>query len=67
MLLSVVVPCYNEENNIRPFFDITVSVLSDIIGDTEVIFVNDGSKDNTVGELKKLTRENVCKIKVVNF
>ena len=49
MFLSVVVPCYNEESNIRPFFDKTVSVLSDIIGDTELIFVNDGSKDDTVG------------------
>lgn len=67
MFLSVVVPCYNEQSNIRPFFDKTVSVLSDIIGDTELIFVNDGSKDNTVGELKKLTAEKVCKIKVVNF
>lgn len=67
MLLSVVVPCYNEENNIRPFYDKVVSELCDIIQDIELIFVNDGSRDKTVEELKKLTEQTLCKIKAVSF
>lgn len=67
MFLSVVVPCYNEEKNIRPFYDKITSELSEIIADTELIFINDGSRDNTIGELKKLADETLCKIKVVSL
>lgn len=67
MFLSVVVPCYNEESNIRPFYDKITAELSEIINDTELIFINDGSRDNTAGELYKLTEEKSCKIKVINF
>lgn len=67
MFLSVVVPCYNEEKNIRPFFEKVTSELSEIINDTELIFINDGSRDKTVEELKKLTSETVCKIKIICF
>ncbi len=67
MFLSVVVPCYNEEKNIRPFYDKICEELKDIIGDTELIFVNDGSRDKTIDELKALLGETLCKIKIVNF
>lgn len=67
MFLSVIVPCFNEEKNIRPFFEKITSVLSGIIEDTELIFINDGSSDSTIDELKKLTDEQICKIKVVSF
>ena len=45
MLLSVIVPCYNEEGNIDLFYDETVKALGDLMPDTELIFVNDGSRD----------------------
>lgn len=67
MLLSVVVPCYNEEKNIRPFYDKVVTELGDIIHDTELIFVNDGSRDKTADELKKLIGQTQCKIKAISF
>ena len=42
MLLSVIVPCFNEEGNIDLFYDETVKALGDLMPETELIFVNDG-------------------------
>lgn len=67
MLLSVVIPCYNEEKNIRPFFDKINTELSDIMDSTELIFINDGSRDKTLDELRQLVAKDSCKIKTVNF
>ena len=67
MYLSVVVPCYNEENNVVPFFESAKSILCDIISDTEFIFVNDGSRDKTFEKLKKIAAETTCDVKVINF
>ena len=56
-VLSVVVPCYDEEENIADFYQELMKVQpffqeKDI--ELEVWYINDGSKDNTVGEVKKL-------------
>ena len=67
MKLSLVVPCYNESGSVHLFLD---AVLADFDGcgyDFEVIFVNDGSKDNTLFQLKKLYAANRCPTKVVSF
>ena len=56
-LLSVIVPCYNEEENIADFYKEFVkneAFLKDRSMDFEIIFINDGSKDHTVAEIKKL-------------
>ncbi|MBQ8596467.1 MAG: glycosyltransferase family 2 protein [Lachnospiraceae bacterium] len=56
-LLSVVVPCYNEEENIADFYQELMKVQSFFLEkeiELEVWYINDGSKDNTVGEIKKL-------------
>ena len=53
-LLSIVVPCYNEQESVSLYYDATEKVLKEMDLDYEVIFVNDGSKDNTIQELKKL-------------
>lgn len=67
MYLSVVVPCYNEENNVIPFFDTAKSVLCDIICDTEFIFVNDGSRDKTFEKLKEIASDCSHTVKVISF
>lgn len=56
MKISVVVPCYNEESNIEPFYHEMKKLPEHLPLDTEleVIFVNDGSRDNTIDEVKKL-------------
>ena len=59
-LLSVIVPCYNEEENVRDFYDELFrndSFFRDKEIEVEVIYVDDGSKDRTVAEVKKLHEE----------
>ncbi|MDR0684696.1 MAG: glycosyltransferase [Spirochaetaceae bacterium] len=53
--LSLVVPCFNEEASIKPLYGEVLRVLEagDRIRDVEIIFVDDGSKDGTLTEIKK--------------
>lgn len=67
MYLSLVVPCYNEEENIQLFYNKVTEELSGRLNGLELVFVNDGSKDKTITELKKLLTRTECKVKVVNF
>ena len=63
---SIIVPCYNEGENVALFFDESKKSLDKIKYKKEFIFINDGSKDNTIEELKKLTKKKE-NIKVINF
>ena len=56
--LSLVVPCYNEEANVHAFYEAVVKAFDGKIDSYELVFVNDGSRDNTWAELKKLHAEN---------
>lgn len=67
MKLSLIVPCYNEEKNIRPFHDAVVNAFRNENYDYEIVFVNDGSRDNTLGELKKLYSEVDTPIRILSF
>lgn len=56
-LLSAIVPCYNEEENVRDFYDEFIknqSFFREKDLDFELIYVDDGSRDHTVAEVKKL-------------
>ena len=53
--ISVIVPCYNEEESLPLYYGETSAVLASIDGtDHEFIFVDDGSSDNTLNIIKKL-------------
>ena len=57
--LSLVVPCYNEEETVGIFYDEAMKTVSSLISSSEIssyefIFIDDGSKDNTLEEIKKL-------------
>lgn len=56
-LLSIVVPCYNEETVIEQFYEVTEERLKDLSVEKEYIFVDDGSKDTTLEKLKNLCKE----------
>ena len=56
-LISIVIPCYNEEKNISLLHDELTHALKNVPFDYELIFVEDGSKDDTWGELKKLAHK----------
>jgi glycosyltransferase involved in cell wall biosynthesis len=55
--LSVVIPVYNEAENIRPLYQGLKEVLTGLGRSYEVIFVDDGSIDDSFGELWQLHRE----------
>ena len=55
MLLSVIIPCYNERESIPLFYKEVTRVLSDVTDDFELIFVNDGSRDDTLSEIMSLS------------
>ena len=56
-LLSVIVPCYNEEENVVDFYTELMknqSFFDQEQLEVEVLYINDGSKDRTVSEVRKL-------------
>ena len=64
--LSVVVSCYNEAQGLEKFYQETAAVLKSCGWDYELLFVNDGSTDETVQILKGFAADNP-KVKVVSF
>jgi glycosyltransferase involved in cell wall biosynthesis len=60
MLLSLVVPCYNEEQALPLFYEETKKVLDGMSCDYEMILVNDGSRDQTLPVMKKLAEGDPC-------
>ena len=66
--ISIVVPCYNEEESIPEFYKQTEIVLKEmnLQNDSEYVFVDDGSSDNTLSILRKLS-ENDKRIHYVSF
>ena len=68
MYLSVIVPCFNEEGIIDLFYDETVKALGkELMSDTELIFVNDGSRDATITKLRALCDRAEYRVRVVSF
>lgn len=69
MLLSVIVPCYNEEENVPYFYEELMKLtpfFEEKKLDLELIYVDDGSKDGTVSEVKKLNEKD-DRVKLVSF
>ena len=67
MKLSLIVPCFNEAENVELFQNTTINAFKDCGFDYEIIFVDDGSSDATLHELRKLFAGQKCPVKVVSF
>ena len=67
MKLSLIVPCYNEAENIELFQSETIKAFCGCGYSYEIIFVDDGSKDATLHQLKKIYAGGKCPMKVVSF
>lgn len=67
-LISIVVPCFNEEESIPLFYAALEKERESLINaDIEYIFVNDGSKDNTLNVLRNLAKEDEERVKFISF
>ena len=58
MLLSLIVPVYNEEKNLSLFFERSRKVLESLLIPFEIIFINDGSKDGSLTLMKSFSKNN---------
>ena len=67
MKLSLVVPCYNEAENVAAFQDAVIAAFEGCGYNYEIVYVNDGSKDATMHNLRKLHAAQKCPVKVVSF
>ena len=68
-LLTVIVPCYNEEENVKFFYEELMKNQSFFTSkglEVEVLYIDDGSKDKTVEEVKKL-RKKAENVHLVSF
>ena len=65
-MLSIIVPVYNEQDNVFPLYERVKAALDDVEIGYEVIFVNDGSTDLTETHLKTIADKD-RRYKVVNF
>ena len=65
--MSIVVPCYNEEEAIPLFYPAVEKVVKQMPVETEYWFVNDGSSDGTLAELRKLHAQDPKRVHYVSF
>ena len=64
--VTLIIPCYNEEESLPIFYNEATKILSDLPFDYEFLFINDGSKDGTLHILKKIA-ENDSRAKYISF
>jgi len=65
--LSLVIPVYNEEENLCPLFDAIQQALGSMERAWEVVFVDDGSRDKSLGVLESLAEKDPEHVRVVVF
>lgn len=66
MDISVVIPVFNEETNLPVLYERLVNSVTSISNEYELIFVNDGSKDNSLNVIKALSLKNP-QVKYIDF
>ena len=64
-MLSIIVPCKNEEGNILKLHDKISDCLKKI--KYEIIYIDDGSNDSTLDKLKELYKKDMSHVKVLSF
>ena len=56
--ISFIVPCYNEGESVKPLYDEIINSFKRLKVKLEIIYINDGSKDDTNYQIKKLMKDN---------
>jgi undecaprenyl-phosphate 4-deoxy-4-formamido-L-arabinose transferase len=65
--LSIIIPVYNEEDNLKPLFQRLTSTLDKEKVSYEIIFTNDGSQDKSLDLLKQFYKERPDIVRVIDF
>lgn len=65
-IITLIVPCYNEQEALPIFYKEVYLVLAELEMDYEILFINDGSKDNTLAILKELAAGD-SKVSYISF
>ena len=65
--LSVVIPVYNEAENLEPLYQRLTTTLDALKKPYEIIFTNDGSRDNSGDILRRFHKERPKQIRVIDF
>lgn len=63
---TIMIPVYNEESNVKPLYGQLKSVIEGMGAGVEILFIDDGSTDNTFGALRQLYKEDK-RVKVIQF
>ena len=64
--LSIVVPCYNEEEVLETFEKTVTKIVESVTHDYEYVLIDDGSKDKTLNIMRKLKESN-AKVRYISF
>lgn len=64
--ISIIVPCYNEEQAIPFFYDEITKIAEEMKNNFEFIFINDGSKDKTIEVIKEYSKKDK-RVKYIHF
>lgn len=64
--ISIIVPCYNEEQAIPFFYDEITKIAEEMKNNFEFIFINDGSKDKTIEVIKQYSKKDK-RVKYIHF
>lgn len=67
MDLSLIIPVYNEEENLRALFDAICSALKPLGRSWEVLFIDDGSTDASLDILRQLAEQEPESVRVIVF
>lgn len=65
-MISIIIPCYNEQDALPLFYAEIKKVLDGIPEKYELLFINDGSKDDTLSILKKMAQKDL-NVKYISF
>lgn len=66
MKISLIVPCFNEQESLKIFYPETTRVMQSMPYEYEILFVNDGSKDDTLKLIRDFARED-RRVKYISF
>lgn len=67
MRLSVIIPCCNEEGNVKKMYEKTTEVLQKRDFDYELVYIDDGSDDKTFALIRELYEKDSTHIKAIRF